>query len=357
MVTVFLAKIVTIVTCISDFGRPPLFQKNNNTNAMKTTILYSVVLLTMLGIGLSCKKVIEEVKPPVVTKPGSSTQPTSTTPVATTPTADTAWLSAYPPGCQLVKTVYKPSATGRSSVLDMETIKLDDGQNVKISVLSTSYYKYDGQGRIVEVKDVLADSNFYWLYKFNYKETILTLETTFTSRKENKTDITPIDTMVLYPNGFIRHYRIGTIGPGRQYNQDGQLINKYGSTVTELANRYENGNLIWESAIQRLIYLNGVRTETTDQTVEYKYDLTHANLPVIYQYEGKLSRNLPIESNRYACCDFGGALVYRETLTYTFDERGRVKRRVRHGTGYNQWLIIPDVDGVGVTDYEYGNCP
>jgi hypothetical protein len=52
---------------------------------MKTTILYSLVLLTMLGIGLSCKKVIEEVKPPVVTKPGSSTTPTSTTPVVMAP--------------------------------------------------------------------------------------------------------------------------------------------------------------------------------------------------------------------------------------------------------------------------------
>jgi hypothetical protein len=305
---------------------------------MKTTILYSLVLLTMLGIGLSCKKVIEEVTPPVVTKPGSSTTPTSTTPVATTPTADTAWLAAYPPGCRIVKTVYKGYFNSTSQRIDPEIITLDDGRKVEVSLFSTDYNKYDAQGRIFEIRTEYGNGRKF-LDPFNYSNNMLIVKRNF---------LTYTDTLILNAAGFIK-LKSPNSTREIQYNQDGQVINKYASPGPELANRYENGNLIWEADIQRSDYI-------ADQTVTYKYDLTHANLPVIYQYYGKSSRNLPIEALRNACCDFGGALVYRKTFTYTFDERGRVKRRVTHGTGYNQWLITDDPGGIGVTDYEY-ECP
>lgn len=55
---------------------------------MKTTMPYSLLFLTLLGVGIGCKKELEPV--------------------------EDLQYSVYPPGCQIARTIYKTAATAES---------------------------------------------------------------------------------------------------------------------------------------------------------------------------------------------------------------------------------------------------
>lgn len=91
----------------------------------------------------------------------------------------------------------------------------------------------------------------------------------------------------------------------------------------------------------------------------FDYNLNRPNLPVIDQFRGQLSRNLPTKEvwEMHQSSQFPNGPVYQKIYTYTYDKLGRVKRRVVNGKALNPgWLIEDDTYGVGVTDYEY-ECP
>ncbi len=320
---------------------------------MKTTVLYSLILLTLLGVGMGCKKEVEEVKPPVVVSPPTST---TTPPVATTSTSlTTVLLTDYPPGCRIARTIYKTLSAGRdkSIIFDPETVTLEDGRKVEVSTTVIAQYFYDARGQITDRKQKMLLGS--WNFNYTYTSTALYIRNE-SKRDDEQKSVVGTDTIRLNEQGYILRLD-SKPGPALYfYNQQGQRLGKYGN-IPALFNQYQNGNLIREVFTGVGYTVNGQRVDMPDDLYTYRYDTLRPNLPVIYQFEGKASRNLPIERIDYSS-ELPSGPVYRKSFTYFYDALGRVKRRITYGKALNpQWGLEDDLYGIGVTDFEYENCP
>ena len=266
-----------------------------------------------------------------------------------------------PANCKIVRTTYKDPTTGREANLikEPETITLDDGVKVQVSRVDQTTYKYDGQGRIIEEREQLL-SDDYRLMKYTYTPTSLMIETESLAHNSSDKPYTRLDTIPLDAQGNrTRYHSLGK--PYLFYNEDGQVIDvdnipgnntvPYGQT-----HQYTDGNLAQQTLTADWVQRDGQWVGSDVWYKHYRYNVSRPNLPIIYQYQGKPSRNLPVEELWYVSA-LGQAPVYRKTLTYTYDKLGRVKRRIAYGRSLNRsWLIEDDLYGVGVTDYEY-ECP
>ena len=314
-------------------------------------MLYSLLFLTMLGVGISCKKEVEEIKPPVVVSP-----PVSTTPIATTPTSPTTvLLTNYPPGCRIARTIYKTLTVNRDKaiIFDPETVTLEDGRKVEVSTTIIAQYLYDAKGQITDRKQKMILGS--WNFNYTYTSTTLYIRNE-SKRDDEQMSVIGTDTLRLNERGYILRLDSKPSPPLYIYNQEGQRISKYGN-VPAIFNQYQNGNLTREVATGVGYTVNGQRVDMPDNVYTYRYDTLRPNLPVIYQFEGKSSRNLPIERIDYAS-DLPSGPVYRKSFTYFYDSVGRVKRRITYGKALNpQWGLEDDLYGIGVTDFEYENCP
>lgn len=293
---------------------------------MKTTFTFWVLGLLLLG--LSCKKPME----PVVPK--------------------------SPADCRIIATVYKTTTKDRESgpKYDEETIVLSDGSVSKISRVLNTFYNYDEQGRIVEQNEKWPNGD-YRLTKFNYFSDRLITSTELLASLVSSTLRTTKDTISLYPNGFWSGaLRFGL--SDLRYNQDGQRTGG-GLSVNRPAGdscRYENGNCVEKIQSPFWQFSNGRWFPTDYLLITYRYDLNRTNIRPFLQFEGKPSRNLPLTEHweTKASSQFPDGLVYQKAYLYTFDQYGRVIRRIAHGkTLYRGWLIEDDYNGVGVTDYMY----
>lgn len=264
-----------------------------------------------------------------------------------------------PPNCRIVMTTYKDPTIGREAnlVKEPETIVLDDGEKIQVSRVNQTIYKYDGQGRIVEVAG--QNTSTYSSGRFNYTDDFVIHYYEYTAVGNSTPNITR-DTIPLDEQGIRTRYR--SLGkPYLFYNEAGQIADvdnipgnntvPYGQT-----HQYTDGNLVQQIVTANWIQRDGQWVGGDIWYKYYRYSLSRPNLPIIYQYQGKPSRNLPVEEQWYVSA-LGQAPVYRKTLTYTYDKLGRVKRRIAYGRSLNRsWLIEDDLYGVGVTDYEY-ECP
>ena len=316
-------------------------------------MLYSLLFLTMLGVGIGCKKEVEDVKPPVVVSPPTSG---TTPPVSTTPTSPTTvLLTDYPPGCRIARTIYKTLTANRdqSIIFDPETVTLEDGRKVEVSTIVTTLYSYDLQGRIAGEKQLNTLSYINLSYTYTNTRLYTNQESKATGEK---VPIFEIDTTQLNEQGYILRLDSKSGPPLYIYNQEGQRISRYGN-VPAIFNQYQNGNMIREVATGIGYTVNGQRVDMPDDVYTYRYDTLRPNLPVIHQFKGKLSRNLPIERIDYSSGLLPGP-VYRKSFTYFYDAVGRVKRRITYGKALNPlWGLQDDPNGIGVTDFEYENCP
>ena len=295
---------------------------------MKTTFTYWILGLLLLG--LSCKKPAE----PVIPK--------------------------SPADCRIIATVYKTTTKDRESgpKYDLETITLSDGSTATISLISKTTYKYDEQGRILESDSRLPDGS-YFLDRYKYlPDRILTYEE-IKSVISNATRVFR-DSISLYPNG-LRSRVIGVGVHDSRYNQEGQYTGS-GVFLNRPAGdscRYENGNCVQKIQGSLWQFSNGRWFPSDYLLITYRYDLNRTNIRPFLQFEGKPSRNLPLTENweTKASSQFPDGLVYQKAYLYTFDQYGRVIRRIAHGKNlYRGWLIEDDYNGVGVTDYIY-ECP
>jgi hypothetical protein len=331
---------------------------------MKTTILYSLVLLTMLGIGLSCKKVIEEVKPPVVTKPGSSTTPTSTTPVATTPTTTTPTVPTItipdtptanydnvpqpPANCRIVRTTYK-TVIYQGPIIDREVITID-GKTFVVSTTAKTTYSYDNQGRLVK------DRQERWLGKVDsvtyqyFSDKIISRQNQY--QYTEKKYYSRTDTLVLNAQGLAiskpGSYLKGTFDTNN-FLIKGETV-RDGYTLSLITQSITNGNIQTKEDYQF--------GETGTIISTYSYYLTRPNLPTLTTFYGKSSKNLPAKMliSGYGSIA-GDGLKYVVVYFYEFDSIGRIKRRIAYGIRLNdKWWYEFDTDGIGITDYEY-ECP
>lgn len=293
------------------------------------TLSVLIGLLVLLGLG--CKKPVEP------------TQPKS------------------PADCRVIATVYKTTIEGRESgpKYDLETITLSDGKTADISRILNKYYKYDSKGRILEQNEKWPNGD-YRITQYTYSANRVIVHKKLLASMVSSTVRTTIDTISLYPNGLWSG-ALESGPPDLRYNQDGQRTGG-GLSVNRPAGdscRYENGNCVEKIQGPLWQFVNGRWIPTDYLLITYRYDLSRPNIRPFLQFEGNPSRNLPVMEQwaKRSSSEVPNVAVYQKAYLYTFDQYGRVVRRIAHGKPlYRGWLIEDDYNGVGVTDYIY-ECP
>ena len=140
-----------------------------------------------------------------------------------------------------------------------------------------------------------------------------------------------------------------------QNNSDGYPIG-WGEKYNRGYYVYSNGNVV--KLVQESFKLrenNYVKTGEV-YTKRIDYDVNHQNLPIIQSLTGKQSHNLPIKETIEVVSfwNIKDGTVYQKEYIYTFDNQGRVKRRIAYGKAVNpMWMLEEDLYGIGITDYEY----
>ena len=245
---------------------------------------------------------------------------------------------------QTTKELVSPS---QQSQLELETVKIN-GESFKVGTVKKSAYTYDKQGRIlteynqyagsqVHPSSGKADSVYY-----QYSPTAVSIRTVIfgDSSKREYTHVATLDSQGLAEDHL---YSTGIYN----YDMDGYLVaikDEYGKEVAKI----ENGNVV------ELRFSDSPTTPS--YIIKNEYDLSKPGLPSIVSVYGKASRNLIMQS---VVDKNNGFLivpkVYTTTYTYTFDDKGRVKRQfLRHKEGEIGWIYGDD--SAGVIDFTY-TCP
>lgn len=262
-----------------------------------------------------------------------------------------------PANCRIVRTTYKTPTMGLNPkspfIKEPETITLDDGEKIQISLITRKTYKYDGQGKVVEILGWNLSTYYHEYFSYTDKYVIQRIEYTAVG---NSTPNILRDTIQLDEQGLVSRQR-GLGDAYLLYNTDKQPVGT--SYYPGKTHVYENGNLTQVLKNATWVQRNGQSVPVDYQLNHFSYNLSRPNLPVIYQFRGQLSQNLPTKEiwEMHQSSQFRDGPVYQKVCTYTYDKQGRVKRRVVNGKAlYSGWLIEDDTYGVGVTDYEY-ECP
>ena len=234
-------------------------------------------------------------------------------------------------------------------IIEPETVTLDDGSKMQVSAVIKTTYKYNVQGKISELREQLLAGD-YRSTRYAYTPTTLLINVETFAYQISSKPYTTLDTIQLNEQSLISRYS-GLGEPYLLYNTERQLIGtSYHPGKTHM---YEAGNLtqVMENALW--VEQNGQLVPTSYLLKQFTYNSTRPNLPVVEQFRGQPSRNLPTKEV-WQVSDITGGPVYQKTFTYTYDKLGRVKRCVAHGKALNPgWLIEDDTYVVGVTDYEY----
>lgn len=327
-------------------------------------MIYGLILLTLLGLGIGCKKEVEPVKPPVVVSPPTSTttppvSPTVTTPapetiVSTTYIAPTSIETAYadvpqpPVNCRIARTTYK-TVIYQGPAIDPEMVTVA-GKSLKVSTTIKTTYFYDAQGRLVK------DRQEQWLGKTDsttyqhLPDRIITTRNLY--QYSDKKYFTRADTLLLNAQGLAMGrptaYTRGV------FDAEGFLIR---GDITK-----DNGvilRLITQTVKDKNIqvYEDFLAGEYATAILAFTYYPSRPNLPELTPFYGRESRNLPAKtlmSNKGSSIIRDGEQYYM-THIYTFDDKGRLKRRIDAYTRLStSWPF--SADGINVTDFEY-DCP
>ncbi|AQG78471.1 hypothetical protein [Spirosoma montaniterrae] len=303
---------------------------------MNRITAHPLAFLLLLTVAFSCN---EQVQLPVTPPPPDEPAPNLAT-------------------CRIARTVYKNPTIGLKpdEIIDPETVKLPDGSTIRVSTLRTTSYQYDEQGRIREIY-VKRLKGSYSRYVYEYKNGGV-----YTFERHASADLDPLivqtDSVQTNEQGLIIRPR-GFGSVSFFYNQDGQLLNNYPSYLP-YTHQYVDGNLTEELLFASRWQRDGQWQGYDRQYLRYRYDLNRPNLPVIHQFLGKPSRNLPLEETQEIQngSQYPNGLAYRKQFAYSYDRWGRVRRRIIQGKALvNWWLLEDDTYGVGVTDFEYACSP
>ncbi|RRB02624.1 hypothetical protein [Larkinella rosea] len=304
---------------------------------MKLSFLSVLFFLSLLAMALSCKK-DRDVHPTEewFTDPTNLPQP--------------------PQGCKIVKTTYKTLMLAGDQRPGVETITLEDGRKVKVGTIATTTYSYDQQGRLVEEHQHLLKGH-YNLQRYSYSSTALKRYKEYTGEGSKGQLQGPFTEEKEFPLNTQGRVSIGIdLAVPLKYDEEGYVILTGIEDNTSDLGRYTyiDGNMtLFQYELLRYTNLPEVRTYA------YTYNLSRLNLPTIYNFQGKESKNLPVQkkwASQYSR-DFEDGPLYQINYQYFYNRQGFVKRRIKHGKALNpQWLIEEDPYGIGVTDYEY-QCP
>ncbi|GAB3254670.1 hypothetical protein GCM10027347_15260 [Larkinella harenae] len=255
--------------------------------------------------------------------------------------------------CRIVKTIYKTPTIGRKRelIIEPEIITLSDGSKVEVSLVSTTIYTYDTEGRITEEYEKLLSNNYTLTkFKYNSREVYRYKEWTFNDDQKvsSKSDTISLNELGLVTKYYNNSYSV-------RYDTEGYPTN-WGANTTQGYYVYKDENvvkLVQESFTKR----NGEYVKTGEVYNKYiEYNLNHLNLPATQSLIGKVSFNLPIRE-KVEVFGFGyieDGIIYEKNYNYFFDNKNRVKRRIAHGKAINsKWGLEEDLYGIGVTNFEY----
>ncbi|GAB4040778.1 hypothetical protein [Spirosoma gilvum] len=254
------------------------------------------------------------------------------------------------PSCPIVQEVIKRDYTGTTAPPNSETLTIDGPTyglpaGTKTFILApteTHNYTYNSQKLLIQENILYSSSNSAVSYEYNsstikqseFTGGILTKETSYSLNNQNL---------------------IGSIinaNTTYKYDANGYLIE-----TTELLN---------PTGIQKTMYTidngNVIKKEITNPnfilTTVYTYDLSKDNIPPKKLFEGRPSRNLLIKSSQdYHQFDINLYTNFTSTYSYTYDNQGKVKRKLEVTTyksgvgGINPASTITAL--VSTTDYTY----
>lgn len=266
----------------------------------------SLLLITLLFLGLGCHDKVEVQPPPVINLAN----------------------------CRIVKETYKTIyISGPKSGYEQLTVA---GKKFDVYDWERPEYVYDVKGRIARKVQPGFRASSNSLY--TYSPANLFIASTVTN--DGVTSPVRIDTIPLNARGYDDRY---------QYDDQGHAL-FYKTSSNKEPTRWENNNKTHYTANWgegKVFYVS-------------EFDLTRKALPTIFAYQGVESKNL-ITSLTISASGVGfikDGPVFRINYTYEFDAYGRVKRRIEHDTKYPDtgWPFGTNPGFIGVYDYEY-ECP
>jgi hypothetical protein len=280
---------------------------------MKTTILYSLVLLTMLGIGLSCKKEVEPI----------------------TPTLNLA-------NCRISKETYSTIYITGDKNDPQEVIA--DGEKFIVYGWKETKYIYDNTGRLTQkYVQVLKGIKGKSIETYKYEKNRLTIH--IVNQNSGQPDQESDDIITLNEQGFNANYF---------YDSEGHQLASKGQPTRSGA-EWVGGN--------RIKSWYGGSTEEGTSISAFQYDLTKPALPNPYPYRGKPSVNLQIQyqaqaENSFIFTNGPQNPLYQINSYYEFDKYGRVSRLIMRDYLFPKsgWPYGTNPGRIGVIDYEY-ECP
>lgn len=279
-------------------------------------MIYSLVMLTMLGLGIGCKKEVEPVKPPVVvTPPGSATL-------------------SEPSTSKVVRMVFKEARKQIFDNVPPEQV-LINGKTVEINKKNETTYFYDSQNRLVlevmlESPTVVDSTRFYY-----YPTYVVSAGYGY---KNGKLVGQLIDTIFTDENGFMKQFSSGIY---LKRNAQGYFAD-YASKILEI----RNGNVtrITTSALEGNGHL----------ILTYDYDTTRFPPSRPQSFWGPESYHLRTKETISEDRGTSNSIwaIYIKTNNYTFDRQGRVSRKVQYAARTNTGFW-PYETLTNVTEYEY----
>ncbi len=276
---------------------------------MRHSLTTSLLLFTVLLIGLSCRDKVD-------------IQPTPLPPIN---------LAT----CRIVKATYKTIyISGPKTDYERLTIA---GKSYDTYFWLENQYSYSKNGQI-QVEKVRTWGG---LSTKTFTYTSSRLFTKWESAgNDGKVVQTVLDTIPLNVNGYDDRF---------EYDQKGHLLFQKGQLQIGKV-EYENNNRVFESSD----FQGGTLT------ILREYDNTRTALPRIYQFKGVISQNL-LTRYTYVNKDidiYGDGPLFGISYLYEYDAYGRVKREIQLDQQYpnSGWPYGTNPGGIGITDYEY-ECP
>ena len=146
---------------------------------MKTTMPYSLLFLTLLGVSIGCKKELEPV--------------------------EDLQYSVYPPDCQIERTIYKNSSYSRKpdDTFNPEIITLAGGSKIKVSLVLTTKFVYDLQGRTLEQKMESSIGGYYFFRCAHAGNRLMVRGDYFPQPGGQNSTLIQNDTLILNDQGFV----------------------------------------------------------------------------------------------------------------------------------------------------------
>ena len=275
-------------------------------------MLYSLLFLTMLGVGIGCKKEVEE-------QPIPNLQ-----------------------NCRIVKETYSTVYITGDKDDPQEVVA--EGDKFTVYGWKETKYIYNGAGLLIQKYiQVLKGTKGKSTATYTYEKNKLTIHTI--NQNSGQPDQESDAIITLTNQGFNANYF---------YDAEGHQLGMTGQPIQSGA-EWVGGNRIKE-------WFRASEEEGT-RILVYQYDLTKPALPNPYAYRGKPSQNLETQYQIQA----ENSLVYKNgpqyplfqiNSYYEFDKYGRISRLIMrdHRFPNNGWSFITNPGGIGVIDYEY-ECP